>query len=62
MGPTLDYPLKKYGGAFMLGKMARGTYVLVVGAMVVAWVISINQEIPADPQPTTQEVTYYVFA
>ena len=46
----------------MLGKMARGTYVLVVGAMVVAWVISINQEIPADPQPTTQEVIYYVYA
>jgi hypothetical protein len=45
----------------MLGKMARGTYVLVVGAMVVAWVISINQEIPADPQPA-QEATYYVYA
>ena len=28
----------------MLGKMARGTYVLVVGAMVVAWVISINSD------------------
>ncbi len=35
----------------MLGKVARGTYVLVLATMIVAWVISFNKEVPADPQP-----------
>jgi hypothetical protein len=38
----------------MIGKIARGAYVLVVGTMVVAWVISFNKEAPAKPQPQTQ--------
>jgi hypothetical protein len=41
----------------MLGKLARGTYVLVVTAMVVAWVFSLGKEVPAESQPT-QEITY----
>ncbi|HMF24526.1 MAG TPA: hypothetical protein VKG24_20720 [Pseudolabrys sp.] len=41
----------------MLGKMARGTYVLVVTAMVVAWVFPYDKEIRVQPQPT-QEISY----
>jgi len=41
----------------MLGKLARGTYVLVVTAMIVAWVFSLGKEVPAEPQPT-QEISY----
>ncbi|HXX09262.1 MAG TPA: hypothetical protein VEJ43_14495 [Pseudolabrys sp.] len=41
----------------MLGKLARGTYVLVVTAMIVAWVVSLGKEVPAEAQPT-QEITY----
>lgn len=36
----------------MVGKIARGAYVLVVGTMVVAWVVSFNKEAPADTQPS----------
>jgi hypothetical protein len=38
----------------MLGKVARGTYVLVLGTMIVAWVFSFNKEVPADPQPSQE--------
>ena len=41
----------------MFGKLARGTYVLVVTAMVVAWVFSLGKEVPAEAQPS-QEITY----
>ena len=34
----------------MIGTVARGTYVLVLAAMVVAWVVSLNKEAPAEPQ------------
>jgi len=34
----------------MIGKVARGTYVLVVATMFVAWIISFNKEAPAKPQ------------
>jgi hypothetical protein len=53
----LDYSRKKYGGAAMFGKLARGTYVVFVTAMIVAWVFSLGKEVPAEPQPT-QEITY----
>jgi len=49
---------KKYGSAAMVGKIARGAYVLVVGTMVVAWVISVNKEAPAKPQQTGPQVSY----
>ena len=42
----------------MVGKIARGAYVLVVGTMVVAWVISVNKEAPAKPQQTGPHVSY----
>jgi hypothetical protein len=35
----------------MLGTVARGTYVLVLTAMIVAWVFSFGKEAPADAQP-----------
>lgn len=41
----------------MLSKVARGTYVLVVTAMVVAWVFSIGKNVPAEPQ-SNQEISY----
>ena len=33
----------------MLGKVFRGTYVLVLTAMIVAWVVSLGKEVPAEP-------------
>ena len=42
----------------MIGKIARGAYVLVVGTMVVAWVVSFNKEAPAKPQPAGPQVWY----
>jgi hypothetical protein len=53
----LDYPDKKYGGVAMLGKVFRGTYVLVLTAMVVAWVVSLGKELPAEP-PSTPQILY----
>ena len=41
----------------MLGTVARGTYVVVLATMVVAWVISLNKEAPADTQP---EAVWYL--
>ena len=41
----------------MLGTVARGTYVLVLTAMVVAWVVSLGKEVPSDPQ-SSQQVYY----
>jgi len=43
----------------MLGRVARGTYVLVLTALVVAWVVSLGKEVPAGPQSTTQIL--YIF-
>jgi hypothetical protein len=39
----------------MIGKIARGAYVLVVTTMFVAWIISFNKEAPPKPrQPGPQ--------
>jgi hypothetical protein len=47
----------------MVGKFARGTYVLVVTTMVMAWVVSLTREAPADPQqPPAAEQIWYLFA
>ena len=43
----------------MIGKVARGTYVLVVGTMIVAWVVSLGKEVPAEPQASPQTWTIY---
>ncbi|MGB8896931.1 MAG: hypothetical protein WA322_23140 [Pseudolabrys sp.] len=36
----------------MLSTVARGTYVLVLTAMIVAWAVSLGKEVPAEAQPT----------
>jgi hypothetical protein len=36
----------------MLGTVARGTYVVVLTAMIVAWVFSLNREVPTESQPS----------
>jgi hypothetical protein len=43
----------------MIGKVARGTYVLVVGTMIVAWVVSLGKEVPAEPQASPQVWTIH---
>jgi hypothetical protein len=43
----------------MIGKVARGTYVLVVGTMIVAWVVSLGKEVPVEPQASPQTWTIY---
>jgi hypothetical protein len=42
----------------MIGRVARGTYVVVLTAMIAAWVISLNKEVPAeiDPSPQTWSI------
>jgi hypothetical protein len=42
----------------MLGTVARGTYVVVLATMIVAWVVSLNKEVPADTQPS--EAVWYI--
>jgi hypothetical protein len=42
----------------MLGRVARGTYVLVLTAMIVAWVFSFNKEAPSEPE--TNQVIWYI--
>jgi hypothetical protein len=34
----------------MVGKVARGTYLVVLAVMVVAWVVSFNKPAPAETQ------------
>lgn len=46
----------------MLGTLARGTYLLVLATMIVAWVISFNREAPAEPQPQPSEQTWQIEA
>jgi hypothetical protein len=46
----------------MVGKIARGAYVLVVGTMVVAWAISFNKEAPVEPQPQTSPQVWYIYS
>lgn len=43
----------------MIGRIARGTYVLLVGAMIVAWVISLGKEVPVESDPGQQTWIIY---
>ncbi len=43
----------------MIGKIARGAYVLVVTTMFVAWIVSFNKEAPAAPQPAPKAWNIY---
>jgi hypothetical protein len=42
----------------MIGRVARGTYVLVLTAMIAAWVVSLNKEAPTEPEASPQ--TWYI--
>ena len=44
----------------MIGRLARGTYVVVVTAMIVAWVVSLGKETPAEPEPGPQ--VWYIYS
>jgi hypothetical protein len=41
----------------MIGTVARGTYVAVLAILIVAWVVSLGKEGPAEVQ-TDQQVWY----
>jgi hypothetical protein len=43
----------------MVGRVVRGTYVLVVGAMIVAWAVSLGKQIPAEPREAPQTWIIY---
>jgi hypothetical protein len=42
----------------MIGSVVRGTYVLFVGAMIIAWAVSLGKEIPAEPQAPQTWIVY----
>ena len=44
----------------MLGTVARGAYVLVLTAMIVAWAVSLGKEAPAEVHPDQQ--TWYIYS
>jgi len=44
----------------MIGTVARGTYVVVLAALIVAWVVSFNKEAPAEPQAEPQ--VWYIYS
>jgi hypothetical protein len=46
----------------MVGKIARGAYVFVVGTMIIAWVISFNKEAPAKPKPQIGPQVWYIYS
>jgi hypothetical protein len=44
----------------MLGTVARGTYVVVLTVMIVAWVVSLGKEAPAEAQSDQQ--IWYIYS
>ena len=45
----------------MVGAIARGAYVLVVGMMIFAWVYSLAKPVAAEAQQPAEQI-WYVFA
>jgi len=43
----------------MLGKLARGAYMAIVAAMIVAWAMSASKSSPAEPQSEQTIVTWW---
>ncbi len=43
----------------MLGRLARGAYMLIVAGMIVAWAISATKSSPAEPKTDRQIVMWY---
>jgi hypothetical protein len=44
----------------MLGTVARGTYVLVLTAIIVAWAVSLGKNAPTEAQPDQQ--IWYIYS
>lgn len=44
----------------MFGTVARGTYVLVLTAIIVAWAVLLGKEAPAEAQPDQQ--IWYIYS
>jgi len=42
----------------MIGRLARGAYLLIVAGMVVAWAMSPGKSAPAEPA-SSQQVVYW---
>jgi hypothetical protein len=43
----------------MLGRLARGAYVLIVAGMVVAWAMTASKSSPAEPTNEQPVVTWW---
>ena len=43
----------------MVGRLARGAYMLIVAVMIVAWAISAGKSSPAEPQNDRAVVMWY---
>jgi len=43
----------------MLGKLARGAYMAIVAAMIVAWAVSASKSGAAEPQPEQTVITWW---
>jgi len=43
----------------MLGRLARGAYMLIVAAMIVAWAMSPSKSSPVEPQTEQAVVTWW---
>jgi hypothetical protein len=43
----------------MLGRLARGAYMLAVVTMIVAWAVSASKSTPAPPEPEDAVVTWW---
>jgi hypothetical protein len=43
----------------MIGRLARGAYMAIVAAMIVAWAMSASKSNPAEPQSEQTIVTWW---
>lgn len=43
----------------MIGRLARGVYMLIVAGMIVAWAVSASKSSPAEPKNDQAVVTWY---
>ena len=50
---------KAMGGEAMLGRLARGAYMLIVTGMIVAWAMSTSKSSPAEPTNDRAVVTWW---
>jgi hypothetical protein len=46
----LGYPEENLGVGAMLGKIARGAFLLVLAVMIVSWAMSVSNSRPVDPE------------